>query len=60
MVEVENGEGTPLGVNGLIQFAEHAIDNTPADICTNIITKINEYTESTIRDDIYLIVGQIK
>jgi len=60
LVDVENEKNKPLGITGLIKLAEQTIGESPKIIAEDIVEKINRYRRTPIRDDIYLMVAQIK
>lgn len=60
LVDVENENNSPLGISGLVKLVRQTIDESPKIIAENIIAKMNRCRSTPIRDDIYLMVAQIK
>jgi len=60
VIEIEDTSKKPVGVNGLMKFLKKSIHLTPVEIPELIVEDLMLYSQRQIRDDIFLIVAEIK
>lgn len=60
LIEIENVNKKPLGVTGLMELITRSIHLSPAELPEAILIDLNNYMKKQVRDDIFLIVAEIK
>lgn len=60
LVEIEDQNKKPLGIKGLISSIQPHIDLLPLEISNLLLSDLNDDSQKNIRDDIFLIVTEIK
>lgn len=60
LIEIEDTLKKPVGITGLLNSLKHFIKLSPAEIPDVIVTDLHDDIEKQTRDDIFLIVAEIK
>lgn len=60
IIEAEDAYGKQLGINGFINFFKSSAYVSVDDIIKNVIKGVEDYSPNPIRDDVYLIVAEMK
>ncbi|MBC6947629.1 serine/threonine-protein phosphatase [candidate division KSB1 bacterium] len=59
IIEAENANNEALGLRGMLNFCQPALDMPANDIADRIITGLEQWSGGPRRDDVYLLVASV-
>jgi len=60
IIETENSDGDPLGLQGLIDYLRPVANLPPREASQSIIDNLFKYGHGPLRDDVYLVIAGMK
>jgi len=60
LTEIEDAQGKQIGINGLLKSLGQCINLSSLEIPENTVTNLDNYTKGQVKDDIFLIVAEVK